>query len=136
MVRFARKDSAVPRPTTAELELLRALWNLGPSTVRRVFEVMAKDQSVGYTTVLKTLQIMHQKGLVERDDSERAHVYRPSFSKEHTQKQLLREFMGQVFDGSATQLVLQALGSSKPASREELARIRELLDEQLDGVQP
>ena len=136
MVRFARKEGHSPRPTTAELELLQVLWELGPSTVRRVFEVMAKDQSVGYTTVLKTLQIMHQKGLVERDDSERAHVYQPSFSKEHTQRQLLRDFMGQVFDGSATQLVMQALGTSKPASREELARIRQLLDEQLDGAQP
>lgn len=136
MVRFARKDGQAPRPTTAELELLQVLWELGPSTVRQVFEVMSLDQSVGYTTVLKTLQIMHQKGLVVRDDSERAHVYQPSHSKEHTQKQLLREFVGQVFDGSATQLVLQALGATKPASREELARIRELLDEQLEGSQP
>jgi predicted transcriptional regulator len=136
MVLFTRKDGHAPRPTSAELDLLQVLWDLGPSTVRQVFEVMAQDQSVGYTTVLKTLQIMHQKGLVERDDSERAHIYQPSFSKEHTQRQLLSDFMGQVFDGSATQLVMQALGTSEPASREELARIRELLDLQLEGGKP
>lgn len=116
-----------PRPTPAELEILRVLWKLGPATVRRVHETVNESSSTGYTTVLKFLQIMHQKGLVDRDESERAHVYAARFSKDSTQQQLTRHLLDKVFDGSRSQLVLHALGDSK-ATPEELAQIRAMLD--------
>ncbi len=119
----------LPRPTNAELGILRVLWALGPSTVRRVHEFLqGKKATVGYTTVLKFLQIMHGKGLVERDDSERAHVYSAQLSQDATQRQLTRFLVDNVFDGSSSQLVMQALGSGGRASAEELAEIRSLLE--------
>lgn len=121
-------DRNPPRPTDAELAILRVIWALGPSTVREIHEEMLKTQPrLGYTTVLKLLQIMTEKALVERDESQRAHVYSASASAEATQRMLVRDLAERAFGGSATQLVMQAL-SGKKASAKELAEIRELLD--------
>lgn len=123
------------RPTNAELNILRVLWRLGPSTVRQVHEDLARiDRNLGYTTVLKFLQIMLDKGLVKREDSQRAHVYRPSISREQTQRQLTRQLIDGAFDGSRSQLVLQALSSAERVKPEELTEIRALLD-RLQGSQ-
>lgn len=118
-----------PEPTEAELEVLRVLWQLGDSTVRQVHEVLGRDNPVAYTTVLTTLQIMHQKGLVRRDASERAHVYAAALSQRKAQKRFLGKLLHRVFEDSAAELVMQALGSGKPASAEELAMIRARLNE-------
>ena len=118
----------IPRPTAAELGILRVLWRLGASTVRQVHEELSKSDNTGYTTVLKFLQIMHQKGLVQRDASQRAHVYRTTVSKDETQRQLTSHLIDNAFDGSRSQLVLRALGDSQGATAAELAQIRELLD--------
>ncbi len=115
------------RPTEAELEILQVLWDHGACTVRDVHEVLHQRDRTGYTTALKMLQIMHDKGLVERDESQRAHVYRAVVSKERTQKKFLSDMLQRVFDGSPSRLVLQALGDHK-ASREELQEIRTLLN--------
>jgi BlaI family transcriptional regulator, penicillinase repressor len=120
----------VARPTDAELEILSVLWSRGPSTVREVHGELA-ERRVGYTTVLKLLQIMAEKGLVARDESERAHVYRARLAQEQTQKQLIGDLVDRAFGGSASRLVLRAL-SSRKSSPEEIERIRELLDE-LEG---
>jgi predicted transcriptional regulator len=117
-----------PRPTAAELGILRALWRLGPSTVHEVHEALGTDTTVGYTTVLKLLQIMHQKGLVDRDDSQRAHVYRTVQSRGETQRVLTDQLINSAFDGSRSQLVLHALSEADRARPEELAEIRALLD--------
>ena len=119
-----------PRPTPAELEILRSLWKHGPSTVREVQERLDVGRPTGYTTVLKLLQIMTDKGLVKRNESERAHVYEATAPEEATQKQLVRDLVDRAFGGSASQLVLHAL--TRKTSRRDLARIRELLDE-LEG---
>lgn len=116
-----------PRPTEAELEILNVLWARGGCTVREVHEALYRDEGGGYTTALKLMQLMHAKGLVERDEAQRAHVYKAVVSKERTQKRFLRELVQRVFDGSSSQLVLHALGSRR-ASREELHEIRKLLD--------
>jgi predicted transcriptional regulator len=121
----------LPQPTNAELVILRALWKLGPSTVRRVQDELNQKQPTGYTTVLKMLQIMTEKGLVSRDESERTHVYEAALPEEETQKQLVSDLMDRAFGGSARKLVLHAL-SVKRASRKELEQIRRLLDE-LEG---
>lgn len=121
---------ALPKPTEAELEILQLLWGHGPCTVRDVHEVLLRRGGTGYTTALKQLQIMFDKGLVLRDESQRAHVYRAAVSKERTQKKFLSDMLQRVFDGSPSRLVLQALGNHK-ASREELREIRALLN-QLD----
>ena len=113
------------RPTDAELAILRVLWTRGPSTVREVADAMRHQGA--YTTVLKTLQIMTEKGLVRRNDAERSHVYEASASEQTTQRQLVTDLMQRLFDGSATQLVLHALQAGK-ASPAELAEIRKLLD--------
>jgi predicted transcriptional regulator len=118
-----------PEPTEAELSLLRVLWQHGDCTVRQVHELLARENPVAYTTVLTTLQIMHQKGLVRRDESERAHVYSASLSQRRAQKRFLGKLLHRVFEGSSTELVMQALGSGKPASAEELAMIRARLKE-------
>ena len=117
-----------PKPTKAELAILNVLWEKGPSTVRAVFEVLTEAQTVGYTTVLKLMQIMAQKGLVVRDESERTHVYRAAIKKEATQRQMAADLVDRVFGGSAAELVLRVL-SHKRASREEIAEIRRMLDE-------
>ena len=113
------------RPTDGELEILRMLWEHGPSTVRQVHENLAKE--TGYTTVLKLLQIMTEKGLVLRDETSRTHVYRARLRQEETQRHLLRDLVDRAFRGSAAQLVVQALAARK-TSKEELAQIRKLLD--------
>jgi predicted transcriptional regulator len=118
----------LPKPTESELAILNVLWERGPSTVRDVHEALYRGEGAGYTTALKLLQIMHAKGLVLRDDSERAHVYRAAVRKERTQTRFLRDIVQRVFDGSPSQLVLQALGASPRATREELDEIRALLD--------
>ena len=127
-------EASARKPTETELEILGVLWSRGECTVREVHEVLYRDAGGGYTNALKLLQIMHEKGLVERDNSRRAHVYRASVSKERTQKRFLRDLMQKMFEGSSSQLVLQALGS-QPASREELREIRQLLNK-LDKEAP
>jgi predicted transcriptional regulator len=116
-----------PQPTEAELEILQILWERGACTVRDVHEVLCQRGGTGYTTALKMLQIMLDKGLVARDESQRAHVYRATVSKERTQRRFLSDMLQRVFDGSPSRLVLQALGDHK-ASREELREIRALLN--------
>lgn len=123
--------STEPRPTDAELEILSVLWTRGPSTVRDVFDELAKTKPIGYTTVLKLMQIMAEKRLVMRDERERAHVYSAASPRENTEKQMLGHMVERVFGGSATRLVMQAL-SAKKTSREDLAEIRRMLD-QLEG---
>jgi predicted transcriptional regulator len=117
-----------PRPTAAELEILRALWSLGPSTVREVYERLNHTKPTGYTTVLKLMQIMAEKGLVARNEQQRAHVYEAACRQEDTQRQLVGDLVERAFGGSATQLVMQAL-AAKRATPEELAEIRRILDE-------
>jgi predicted transcriptional regulator len=117
-----------PRPTEAELGILQVLWDRGPSTVRDVHDVLYGGDGAGYTTALKLMQIMHTKGLVERDDSQRAHVYRAAVSKQRTQKRFLADIVQRLFNGSPSQLVLHALGNHPEASREELKEIRALLN--------
>ena len=125
------KNAPLPRPTEAELEILGVLWQRGPSTVREVHDRLSRGRPLGYTTVLKLLQIMAEKGLVARDERQRAHIYAASSPAEHTQRQLVGDLLDRAFGGSAAGLVQQAL-SSKKASPEEIARIRKLLDE-LEG---
>jgi BlaI family penicillinase repressor len=117
------------KPTESELEILQVLWTKGIATVREVHEELAKIKDVGYTTTLKLMQIMHEKGLVRRDDSIRTHIYQAAVNKERTQKHLLTKMIDSLFGGSPTQLVIQALGSGEQkASREELEKIQALLD--------
>ena len=122
---------ATPRPTDAELAILRVLWRHGPCTVRQVQERLSRTRRTGYTTVLKLLQIMSGKGLVDRDETHRTHVYRARQAEEKTQRQLVGDLLERAFGGSAQTLVMQAL-SAKRASPEELAEIRRLLD-RLEG---
>jgi BlaI family penicillinase repressor len=122
---------APPRPTPAELEILRILWKQGASTVREVQEILEAERPTGYTTVLKLLQIMTEKGLVKRDETARAHVYAAMVPEQQTQQQLVHDLLERAFGGSAIKLVMQALSSGK-TSPDELVRIRELLD-RLEG---
>ena len=115
------------KPTESELEILQVLWKKGLATVREVHEDLAALKDAGYTTTLKLMQIMHEKGLVKRDDSMRTHVYQAAVSKEKTQKHLLGKMIDSLFGGSSTQLVIQALGEHK-ATEEELEKIQEMLD--------
>src|SRR5262245_38689901 len=115
-----------PLPTDAELSILSVLWRQGPSTVRDVHEALSPSQGTGYTTVLKLMQLMAQKGLVLRDESQRSHVYRAAAPEAQTQRRLLGDLMEKAFAGSASQLVLRAL-SVKRSSPEELRQIRALL---------
>ena len=119
------------KPTDAELAILRVLWSRGPSTVRDVFDVLGGEGA--YTTVLKLLQIMTDKGLVRRDDTERTHVYEAAYSADQTQKQIVTDLLDRVFDGSAAKLVLQALEAGQ-VSAGELAEIRTLLDTHREGA--
>src|SRR5574337_1515193 len=115
-------------PTSAELGILRVLWDRGPCTVREVHDALYADDGAGYTTALKLMQVMHAKGLVERDDSQRAHVYRAGINKQRTQKRYLTDMARRLFNGSTSQMVLHALCNHPGASREELAEIRALLN--------
>ncbi len=120
-------DSQPPRPTDAELGILRVLWKRGARTVRELQLSLADDVDVSATSVLKLLQIMAGKRLVRRDASSRAHVFEAALSERQTQKQLMDHLVDRAFDGSAVRLALRAL-SSRPSSREELAEIRELIE--------
>ena len=115
-------------PTATELAILQVLWQHGPMTVRDVHEHLAAKESLGYTSVLKMLQVMHKKGLVKRNDQQRSHVYRPAKPAEQTQKGLVRNLVDSAFAGSASDLVVRAL-SSKKLSRDEVEKIRALIDE-------
>jgi predicted transcriptional regulator len=117
----------LPKPTEAELAILRAVWELGKASVRQVQERLEASRGTGYTTTLKLMQIMLEKGLLKRDDSKHAHVYEAAVTRGRTQRQMVGQMVEQVFDGSAQQLVLQAL-SAKKSSPAELAEIRSLLD--------
>jgi predicted transcriptional regulator len=123
--------SGLQRPTDAELEILRVLWQRGPSTVRDVQETLNEVKPTGYTTVLKMLQIMTEKGLVRRDEEQRAHIYEAMFAQEQTQQQIVSDLLERVFDGSASNLLMQALATNKNkrTSSDELSKIRKLLDE-------
>lgn len=121
-----------PRPTDAELEILTVLWSRGPATVREIHEIIAKRKPTQYTTILKLLQIMAEKGLVLRDEGQRAHVYEAALAREATQKQLAGDLLQRAFGGSAARLMQGAL-SARKASKAELAEIRKLLDEYEKG---
>lgn len=131
---MTEQPSTNQKPTQGEFEILNVLWTRGECTVRDVHEVLSVDAHTGYTTTLKLLQVMHAKGLVIRDDSQRAHVYRAAVSKQRTQKKFLGDVIRRVFDGSPSELVLHALGNHR-TSKEELRSIRELLNK-LDKEAP
>ena len=120
-----------PRPTDAELAILRVLWDRGASTVRQVHDVLSRERPTAYTTALKLLQIMTEKGLVRRDETDRTHIYQARLSQGQTQRQLVRDLVDRAFGGSSSQLVLQALASRR-ATDEELIEIRKLLDANRD----
>ena len=124
-------DRQPPRPTDAELAILAVLWERGPSTVRDVHDELNRHAATGYTTVLKLLQIMTEKGLVVRDEAQRAHIYESRYSEQKTQRQLLSDLVDRAFGGSAAKLVMQAL-SGRKANPDELNLIRSLLD-RLEG---
>ena len=126
------RSPKVKRPTDGELELLRSLWALGPSTVREVLAHLERDS--GYTTVLKLLQIMTEKGLVQREKRGNTHVYWAAISQDETQRHLVRDLLDRAFPGSTQKLVMQAL-TEKPASRDELAEIRALIDSLEDDAE-
>ncbi len=122
-----------PRPTDAELEILTVLWSTGPATVREVFEVISRRRTAQYSTILKFMQIMAEKGLVLRDEEQRAHIYNVAKPREWTQRQLAGDLLERAFNGSAAALVVGAL-SAKKASRKELEELRKLLDEYPKGA--
>jgi predicted transcriptional regulator len=124
--------SKTPRPTDAELAILRVLWEHGACTVRQVHEALSRERPAAYTTALKMLQIMTEKGLVRRDVSDRTHVYQPRLSEEQTQRQLVRDLLDRAFGGSSSKLVMQAL-SARRATPEELTEIRRLLEGNRDS---
>ena len=115
------------KPTESELEILRVLWERGEATVRDVHEELSKTKDAGYTTTLKLMQIMHEKGMVKRDESNKTHKYVPLISREKTQKQFVGKMIDTLFQGSSSHLVMQALGNHK-ASKEELDEIQKLID--------
>jgi len=122
---MAKKQT--PKPTDSELEILGVLWQNGSSTVKTVNEKLNEKREVGYTTTLKLLQIMYEKGLVERDENERSHIYKPIIKESEMQKVLLDKLLESAFNGSAANLVMQALGNSK-TSKDELQQIREYIN--------
>jgi predicted transcriptional regulator len=120
-----------PLPTDSELEILRVLWDRGPSTVRQVYQELKPTKPVGYTTVLKLMQIMAEKGLVRRNEEQRTHIYDAWMPQESTQRQLVGDLLDRAFHGSAMQLVMQAI-SAKRATRAEIDQIRRMLDEYVE----
>jgi BlaI family transcriptional regulator, penicillinase repressor len=122
-----------PKPTEAELAILRVLWQRGPSTVRQVHQVLNEVKKTGYTTVLKFMQIMHKKGLVTRDEKPYAHVYEARLPKEHTQRTLVADLLDRAFEGSMSRLLLQAL-SSRKATAEDLSEVRKILKDYERGT--
>ena len=127
-------ETELPRPTDAELEILKVLWRRGPSTVREVFETFGESKTTGYTTVLKLMQIMADKGLVTRDETSRTHVYEAKFGRDETQRQLVTDLVERAFGGSAAALVMQAL-NSHPTTPEELVEIEQLIQDYREGNQ-
>ncbi|HEY2471951.1 MAG TPA: BlaI/MecI/CopY family transcriptional regulator [Terracidiphilus sp.] len=121
------ENGSIPRPTESELELLQILWQKEPATVREIHDALNQERASGYTTVLKTLQIMTTKGLVVRDEANRAHVYRATFTQDAMQSRLLRDLSNRLFAGSAAQLALHAL-AMEPATDNELAEVRALIE--------
>src|SRR6185312_14476185 len=117
----------LPRPTDAELEILAVLWSIGPATVRQVYEVISRRRTAQYSTVLKFMQIMAEKGLVRRNEEQRAHVYEAAKAREWTQRQLAGDLLERAFSGSAKALLVGTL-SARQASKEELAEMRKLLN--------
>jgi BlaI family transcriptional regulator, penicillinase repressor len=122
------KDATPQKPTAAELQILQVLWERGPSTVREVQEALQAEKALGYTTVLKLMQIMTTKGLVRRNEDQRAHVYEAQQPAEKTKRQLAADMLERVFDGSARELMLHALAGQR-SSRQEIEELRSLLDE-------
>ncbi|NEU68587.1 BlaI/MecI/CopY family transcriptional regulator [Spirosoma agri] len=116
------------KPTDAELEILHVLWTNGPSTVRQVLDQLSQSRDIGYTTALKLMQIMHEKGLLRRDEDARSHTYSAAVTQEETQRGLVDRFVETAFRGSASKLVMQVLGQHK-TSREELDEIKRLLND-------
>lgn len=121
------KASTLPKPTEFELDLLRALWARGSATVRELHDDLNRERPLGYTTVLKTLQIMTEKGLVQREEAGKAHIYSPTATQEQTQRQLIRDLSERLFAGSAAQLAMHALAID-PASPDELREIKSLIE--------
>jgi len=120
--------SSSPKPTESELEILQVLWQKGIATVREVHEILSESKDAGYTTTLKLMQIMHEKGLVTRDDSNKTHIYQANVSKEKTQQNIVGKMMNSLFEGSSSQLMMQAFGNKKP-SKKEIEEIQQLLDQ-------
>ena len=116
------------KPTSAELEILNVLWEGGPASVREVHKQLSKQREVFYTTTLKTMQVMHNKGLLSRDESSRAHIYFPAIEKSHVEKSLIDGLRNTLFSGSTARLVISALGSDKPTT-EELEEIKHIIDQ-------
>ena len=123
----------LPRPTDAELEILAVLWSTGPATVRQVYEQISRRRPAQYSTILKFMQIMAEKGLLRRDEEQRAHVYEAARPREWTQQQLAGHLLDRAFSGSAKALLIGAL-SARKTSKSELAEIRKLLDEYAKGA--
>jgi predicted transcriptional regulator len=123
------KNSPAPKPTEAELAILNVLWERGPSTVRQVHDVLAPQRESGYTTTLKFMQLMTEKGMLVRDEDGRTHVYRSAYPEEATQQRLIADLLERAFGGSSAKLVIQAL-AAKPASAAELREIRKILASQ------
>jgi len=123
-----RMKDTPQKPTTSELQILQVLWERGPSTVRDVHDALQSEKTLGYTTVLKLMQIMTAKGLVRRDEQQRAHVYEAQQPAEKTKRQLAADVLERVFDGSARELMLHALASQR-SSKKEIEELRSLLDE-------
>lgn len=123
------------RPTELELTILRVLWDVGPSSVREVTRILNETRRTGYTTVLKMFQIMHEKGLVDRDESRRPQIYRTRHSQAQTQRQLLRDLVDRAFGGSTRALVMQALSTRKsaPEDLEEIERLLDRIEDRTEG---
>lgn len=126
-------NRSTPIPSNAELEILRILWRKGPRTVREVRDALIRERDIGYTTVLKTMQVMAEKKLVTRDESERSHVYASAVEEKSIKRRLVSDLLDRAFEGSAARLVMQAL-SDKQASPEDLKKIRKLLNELSRGA--
>lgn len=116
-----------PQPTQAELQILQVLWEHGESTVREVHQTLSKTHKSGYTTVLKIMQIMHEKGLLDRDESARAHIYSSNITQSETQGQMVKEMVSRVFKGSTSQMLVSALHGK--TSKKEIAEIRAILND-------
>jgi len=123
-----KRHALLPRPTEGELELLRILWDRGPSTVRDLYQEINTTRALGYTSVLKLLQIMTEKGLVEREESGKAHIYHPAATQNETQDQLVRDISERLFAGSAAQLAMHAL-ALEPVNDQELEALRSLIEQ-------